>query len=267
MRLVGADEVEDEICAAAGQLAHRGDGAGAIEHLPRAELGREGAPPWVGLDRDGGARAELVQELQRDVADTADADHGGRRAGDGQVRQATHGVVRREPGIRMRRDGRRLDAVGQAQERALVDEDEVGEPAVDGQPRELVVHAVHVVAAAAGDAEPAAVRRVHEHRVAGGDRGDAVPDRLDPARVLVAEHARQPDADAFHQAFDRVQIRRADAGAADPHDDVARTRDLRHRPLDELERLVVGAHECRFHGALLGLEVGACSSVSTSSRR
>ena len=129
------------------------------------------------------------------------------------------------------------------------------------------MHAVHVVAAAAGDAEPAAVRRIDEHRVAGRDRGDAVAGRLDPAGVFMAEHARQADADAFHQAFDGVQVRRADTGPADPHDHVARMRDLRHRPLDELERLVVGAHECRFHGALLGLEVGACSSVSTSSRR
>ena len=166
MRLVAADEVEHEIGAAAGQLAHGVDRSGALEHLARAELGGEGPSPRIRLDRDRRARAELVQELQRDVADAADSDHGGGGARDGQVRETADRVVRREPCVRVRRDGRGLDAVGQSQERALVHEEVVGEAAVDGQAGELVVDAVHVVAAAARDAEPAAVRRVDEHRVA-----------------------------------------------------------------------------------------------------
>ena len=62
---------------------------------------------------------------------------------------------------------RRLDPVRQRHERPLVDEHVVGEAAVHRQAVELVPVAVHVQAAAAVDAEPAAVRRIDEHRVAG----------------------------------------------------------------------------------------------------
>ena len=77
MRLVGADEVEDDVGAGAvGRLA---DGVGDVvllaEHLVGAELLREPAAPLVGVDRDDRARAQDAHELQRDVPDAADADH------------------------------------------------------------------------------------------------------------------------------------------------------------------------------------------------
>ena len=267
MRLVGAHEVEDEVGATtAGQLAHGVDRARAVEHLARAELGGEAAAPGVGVDCDRGARAELVQELQRDVADSADADHGGRRARQGAMCQPPDRVVRRESRVGCGATSAGSTPAGRRRSERST-RDVVGEAAVDREARELMARAVHVDAAPAGHAEAAAVGRVHEHGVALGDRRHAVAGLLDPARVLVAEDPRQPDAGGLHQALDGVQIGRAHTRAADPHDDVARVRDLGHRPLDELERLVVGAHECRFHGVLLGLEVAGGSNERTSSCR
>ena len=139
-----------------------------------------------------------------------------------ELRQPLDGVVGGETCVGVRRDRGRLDAGGQRQERPLGHEHEVGEPAVDRQPGELVVHAQHVDAAPARHAETAAVRREQEHRVALCDRRHAVADLLDPARVLVAEHARQRHAGRLHEPLDGVQIRRADAGASDADEHVGR---------------------------------------------
>ena len=66
-------------------------------------------------------------------------------------------------------------------ERAGVEE--VGEAAVAVDAGERAVLAVHVVAAAAGAAQPARDVRVHDHRVADLDVGHARADLVDPARV------------------------------------------------------------------------------------
>ena len=51
--------------------------------------------------------------------------------------------------------------------------------------------------------------------------GDALPDLLDPAGVLVPHDVGEIDVDlAAPNALDNVQIGAADAGAADAHDDV-----------------------------------------------
>ncbi len=242
------------------QLAHRVDRLAAFEHVVRAELHCQRASPRVGVDGDGSTRSELSEQLQRDVADAADADHDRGRARRGQMPEPSHGVVGGEACVGVRRDRGRLDAGGKRQERPLGHEDEVGEPAVDRQPGELVVHAEHVDTTPARDAETAAVRREHEHCVALRDGRHTRTDLLHPARVLVAEDARQRHSGRLHEPLDGVQIGRADTSAADPHEHVRRTRDLRRRPLDELERLVVRAHECRFHGAPFG-------PGETSSRR
>ena len=224
MRLVGADEVEDEIgAAAAGQLAHRIDRA--VRRAPRRRRAPRQAPSaLVGVDRDDRARPELAEQLHRDVADAADADHDGGRAGYGEVREPANRVVGREAGVSVRRDRGGLDAGRQREERPLGDEHVVREAAVHREAGELVTHAVHVVAAPARDAEPAAVRRVDEHGVALRDGRDAGADLLDPARVLVAEDARQRHAGRLHQPVDGVQVGGADAGAADPDEHVGRLR-------------------------------------------
>ncbi len=148
------------------------------------------------------------------------------RAGNRQVRQPSHGVVRRQPRVGVRRDGRRLDAVRKRDERALRDEHVVGEAAVDGQAGELVVHAVHVVAATTRDAEAAAVGRIHEHGIARATVVTPLPiSSTQPAfswpRTRGSGHSGR-----LHQAFDRVQVGGADAGATDPDDHVGRVHRL-----------------------------------------
>ncbi len=173
------------------------------------------------------------------MADTAHADDHGGRAGHQQRGEPLDGVVRGEARIGVRRDGGRLDAGRERHERTLGHQHVVGEAAVDGETRELVMDAEHVDAASAGHAHAAAVRWEDEHRIALGDGRDAGADLLHPARVLVSEHARQRDSGGLHEALDGMQIGRADARAADADEDVRRTDRLWHRALDELERLVI----------------------------
>ena len=183
-------EVDDEVGAAAvGEVADRVDHAVGGQHLVRAELVCEGAPLHVRVHADDGARAELAQELKRDVAHTAHAEQHDGAPGSARcltfftawyaVRPASacgagHGVHAR----------RQLD------HGALRHHQPLGEAAVHRQPRELVAVAVHVAPAPAGNAEPAAVWRVDDHGVAGDHRRDEVSDRLDDACVLVPEHER-----------------------------------------------------------------------------
>ena len=192
MRRVGGDEVEHDVRArAARQLAHRaGDVVLVAEHLVGAELPRQPPPPLVRVDRDHRAAAEPLDELERDVADAADAEHRRRRPGLEPRQELLDGVVGGQARVRVRRDRGRLDAGRQRQQRALVHEHVLREAAVARQARELVPVAVHVEAAPARHAEAAAVRGVDEHRVADLRRGDAVADGVHPARVLVPEHDR-----------------------------------------------------------------------------
>ena len=183
------------------------------------------------------------------MTDTADTDHGDGRAGAEPRHELPHRVVGGEAGIGVRCDVHRFDPIGQRDERALVDEHEIGEAAVARQPGELVPLAVHVQPAAARHAEAAAVRRVEQHRIADPRRRHAVPGGLHPARVLVPEDDGQRDTRRAHQPVDRMQIGRADACATDPDDDVARSDRLGIRVLDELEPGVVVGEERSLHVA------------------
>ena len=264
---VGPDEVEDELGAAApGQVAHGLDRLVRVDHVVDAELLCQAPASLVGLDRDDRARSQLAEKLHRDVPDASDADHDGARAGRGEVSQPVDGVIGREARVRVGRNGCGLDAGREADERSLGHEHEVREAAVDREAGELVPVAVHVVAAPARDAEPAAVRRVDEYGVAFRDGRDAGADLLDPACVLVAEDARKRDAGGLHQSLDRVQIGRADSRAADPHEHVRGARRLGHRALDQLERPVILAHEEGSHGAKLSSGATSTSRSSGSSR-
>ena len=147
--------------------------------------------------------------------------------GVGEMGEPADRVVGGQAGVGVRRDGHGLDTGRQQQERTLRHEHVLGEAAVDRQAGELVPDAVHVVAAAARNAEAAAVRRVDEHRVALRDGGDSRADLFDPAGVLVAEDARQRDAGGLHQPLDRVQVGGADPGAADSNEHVRRAREAR----------------------------------------
>ena len=160
----------------------------------------------------------------------------------------------------MRRNLDRLDAGGKWHERPLGNEHVVGEAAVDRQPREVVSRAEHVDPATTGNAEPATPGREDEHGVALRDRRHTCADLLHPARVLVAQNERQRHSGGLHEPFDRMEVGGTDTGAADPHEDVVRSVDLGNRSLDDLERLVVLAHQCGSH-------VSPWLNPSTTSRR
>ena len=113
-------------------------------------------------------------------------------------------------------------------------------------------------AAAARETQAAAVRRVDEHRVTFRNGGDAATDLLDPAGVLMAEHARQRHAGGLHQAVDRVQVGGAHAGAADPHQHVAGVHRLGPRTVDQLERAMVLTHQRGFHHVPFSSEPTSC---------
>ncbi len=158
-------------------------------------------------------------------------------------------VVGGDARVGVRRHLSRLDAGGQRQQRALVDEHVLGEAAVARQTGELVPLAVDVLPAAARHAQAAGVGGVDEHGISLRDGRHAGADRMHPAGVLVAEDHGRLEACRLHEPVDGMQVGRADSGAADLDDDVAYALWLGHRPLDELEGLVVLGEQCRLHAA------------------
>ena len=183
------------------------------------------------------------------MPDAADTDDRGGGAGSEAWKELLDGVVRGDPRVGVRRDLGRVDAVRQADQRALVDEHVLGEAAVARQPGELVPLAVDVEPPAARHADAAAVRRMDEHGVSHRRRCHVVADRVHPAGVLVAEDDRQGQARGLHEPVLGVQVGRADPGAHDLDDDAPRARRLGLRPLHELERAVVLAEKRRSHAA------------------
>ena len=171
-------------------------------------------------------------------------------------------MVGGEPGVGVGCHRGRLDAVGEPNQRALVDEHVLREAAVAREPGEAVALAVHVQAAPAGHAETAAVRRVQDHRVADGGRGHVVPGRVHPAGVLVAEDERQPDACRLHQPVLRMEVGRTHACPADANDDVAGADRLGLGAFDQLERTVVLAEERCLHERCSASRVASAMIVS-----
>ena len=102
-------------------------------------------------------------------------------------------------------------------------------PAVGAvQPGEDALGAVHVLAGAAGAAQPAGRRRVQDHGVADRDVGDRGADLVHPAGVLVADRVGQRRVHRLVPlAQDDVQVGPAHPGAADLHDHVERALDGR----------------------------------------
>jgi hypothetical protein len=114
------------------------------------------------------------------------------------MRDLGDGVVRGQTGIGVRGDVVRGQSLRELDHRTLAHEHVVSEAAVERQPRELVVCAMHVVAAPALHAQAAAERRIQDHRVARRNRGHQITDPVHPAGVLVAEHERKRDAGRLH---------------------------------------------------------------------
>ena len=120
------------------------------------------------------------------MAEATRADDDGLGAGAEDRDRLLDGVDRGQAGVGQRGDVRRVQRRVELDHGARRGVQVLGEATVTADPRELPVDAVHVVALAAGTAEPAGDERVHDHGVADLDVGHAGADLVDPARVLVA---------------------------------------------------------------------------------
>ena len=173
--------------------------------------------------RDG----QRFEDLDREVAEAADADdHDGRVRR--QLRQhSLHGAVGRQPGVGQRRRDHRVQVADRHQPPRIVHQQVLGHPAVDAEPdarRPLeAVDAEVLRAGRAGLASPAAVQPVDGDRLAFLDTAHARADRVNPAGVLVADHEWwSPRRHAFLELVHDVQVGVAQPRAADLDDDLAR---------------------------------------------
>ena len=104
------DDVEHDIDAAAtGQLHHLGRIVGAGEEgVVGAHLGGQSQGLRLGVDGDDGCWAQRPEELQSDVAETADTDDQRSASGPERIERAPNRPVRRDGGVgEWGREGRR----------------------------------------------------------------------------------------------------------------------------------------------------------------
>jgi hypothetical protein len=115
----------------------------------------------------------------------------------------------------------------------------------------LAVLAVHVVAEPACPTQPAGDQRVQDHLVTDGHIGHCVTDGMHPSGVLVSDGVRQFDPGlGLPLAFQDMEVGAADAGAADPDDDVERAVDLGLGYVGELQLGVISDDLYGFHRGL-----------------
>lgn len=218
------------------------------------------------VDDDDLGRRVRLQALDADVAEAAGADHhdAGARAEDSD--RLLDGVDRGEPGVGERGDVRGLQGGVELDDRARARQQELGEAAVAVDAGKRAVLAMHVVAGAARPAQPAGDERVDDDGIPDLDVRDRRSDLVDPAGVLVARRVGQLDLGLLGPlALLDVQVRAAEAGRADAHDDVQRSG---HARLVDLERLVVGVQACSFHAAISsGLGMGVVADAPLETRQ
>src|SRR4051794_21168036 len=248
-----ADEVDDRLGAVAvGELLHFLDVRGALDldRVVGAELASELEGLLVRIDDDDLGRRVGLQALDADVAQAARADHDALGAGAEDRNRLLHGMDRREAGVGERGDLGRLQRRVELHDRARAREQVLGEAAVPVDAGERAVLAMHVVAEPAGATQAARDERVDDDGVADLDVRHAGADLVDPARVLVAGRVGKLDLGLLGPLpLLDVEVRAAQPGRADLHDDVERAGDLRLVDLVHLQRLVVGVQARRLHGA------------------
>ena len=248
-------EVEDDLGALAlGELLDRLDVVAVRQHgLVGADLLGERQRVRVAVDDDDLGGGEGGEALDADVAQPSRALHDRGRARVQQRHRLADRVVGRDTGVGERRDVLRLRlglelhagpcAGAQVLRHAAV---------VAGQAGEVVVGALHVLAAPTRRAQPARGERVQDHGVADLDVRDPVADLVDPAGVLVADDVGQLRVHRGRPvAVDDVQVGAAHAGATDLDDHVQRTLELRLRDVVDLRVFVVGVHADGLHSGLL----------------
>ena len=245
------DEVEHDVAAlAVGQVLDGVDVAAVGEHgLVGADLLGQRERVGVAVDDDDARAGDRRERLDRDVAEAARALHDGGGARVESGHGLAHGVVGGDARVGQRGDVGGVGARVELDARAGGGAQVLGHAAVVArQAREEGVLALHVAAAPARQAQPAGGLRVQDHRVADRDVGDAVADRVHPARVLVADHVGQRRVHRLGPvAVDDVQVGAAHAGATDLHDDVERTLERGLRDVVDLGILVVRVYPDGLH--------------------
>jgi hypothetical protein len=127
--------------------------------------------------------------------------------------------------------------------------EKLSEPAVGVDTRKDPVTAVHVVAGAAMPAKAARDERMNDNRVADGDVLHRRPDGVHPAGVLMAQGVGQLDvAFVLPLTFDDMEIGPAKSSAANTHDDIVRSCDLRVGHFFDPRTLAISLQTNRFHG-------------------
>ena len=188
-------------------LAHR-VGARRIDRLLRAEPRDRLAPLGRGLHHDDVVDAERAQAEERADPDRPGAEHDGAVAGPGLG-----------AGDRVVRDGHRLDqgalhvvdAVGEPEGHALLDDRVLGQPATGrAEPVAERLDTEVVVTCRARCARAARPQRLHRHAVTHADRAHAAPHRDDLARELVPDDERQ------RRRAHRPDVVLVQVGAAEP---------------------------------------------------
>src|SRR4051812_31292620 len=248
-----ADEVDDRLRAVAvGELLHRLDVRGALDldRVVGAELAGELEGRLGRVDDDDLRRRVGLEALDADMAEAAGADDDRLGPGAEHRDRLLDGVDRGEPGVGQRGDLGRLERGVELDDRAGARQQVLGEAAVAADAGERAVLAVHVVALAAGTAQPARDERVDDDGVADLDVRDAGADLVHPAGVLVARRVGQLHLGLLGPlALLDVQVGAAEPGRADADDHVERARDLRLVDVVHLQSLVVGVQASRLHAA------------------
>ena len=193
---------------------------------PRGQL--QGS--WVAVDGDDLGCTQFPEHLHRDVPEPADADDGRPCARVQMLGRPLGGPVRGDARIGVRRDRLGLEALGEFDDRPLTGAQVLRKATVLRDTRKLQVDAVHVLTRPARAAQTARDDRVNDHRIARFDRRDTAADVLDPTGVLVPQDVGQLDLDlVLPDPLDDVQVRAAQTGAANAHDDVVGPLHLRSR--------------------------------------
>src|SRR5262249_46394687 len=156
-----ADKVNDGMRAAVRKVAHRRDHVrAALQHMPRAQLVRQGPRRRALINGDGARATQGMQDLQRDVAQAAYAyDHtiaarvevGGRAFGH---------PIGGDAGVGQGGDGDRDDMLVEFDQRPLIGEQVLGKATIRVEPRKEAPGAIHVFPPTAAGAHPAGAQGV-----------------------------------------------------------------------------------------------------------
>ena len=209
-----------------------------VERRLGTRLERALPRPFAQIDGDDPGRGELAQELHRDVAKTADADHHHRRSWNEAMSCALDRVIRRQRGVRQRRGGDRVEVADRHQQprrgtsrySASPPSKPSPQPAPAARSRRSQRFSAPAAHCAAACRIPRARRRA-PHRLR--RRPTSATERGDPAGALVPERERKLPGHRSLRPLHHVEIGVAQARRHDLDEHLARA-GLGHLDVAEL---------------------------------